>query len=603
MKVHFLKAILCLATVSSLYGCNEEIGGSKSPEEIGDSTAPTLILIPTDGSTIEEGDKVLLSFDEPVELADISLSGSMQDLGELYQVSEDSLELRPNDVWGEGEELSLVINAQDGAGNQMTEIAVKYQVENISPTVNSILPQDIRLEKNGSFKIQFSETMDVDSLQLGGVLLEDDYKVVWSATYVENDTLTITPKEYWIAGQERTINVDVMDLVGNPIPTVNSSFTVPMYFDNFAPASVVIGQDNFSDTVSGISAKNLGVFPAGNPAVSSDGKLFITDRRNKRVLVFNEIPFSNGASADFALGVDSLDSSDSSDARKSLQMPVQANIKDGKLIISQVEGERQILIYNQVPMDGTAVPEVVLGAWGKEVDGCYSRDDDKATSAILVDGKLIAVDEINSRTLVWNSIPTEDNTTASFAVGQPTIEFCTANTGPDGNSGRPTARTLADPSAVWSDGNKLAIIDSLNNRILLWNEFPTGNYSAADVVLGQENFSIDDRSDNATEKDLSYPWLGIWSNGIQLFVTDTENNRVLIWDQWPEENYTAADSVLGQSDFVKSAYNDSNQDGVYDTGEHPSASTLRLPTGVFGYKDSLFVTDSANNRVLVFKSQ
>ncbi|WP_444958753.1 Ig-like domain-containing protein [Microbulbifer sp. ZKSA002] len=603
MKVQFLKATLCLAIVSSLYGCNGGSGGGKSPEETSDITAPSLTLIPAGGSTIEEGERVLLNFDEPVELGDISLSGSMQELGELYQVSEDSLELRPNDVWGEGEELSLIINAQDSAGNQMTEIAVKYQVENFTPTVNSILPQDIRLEKNDSFKVQFSETMDVDSLQLGGMLLEDDYKVVWSATAVENDTLTVTPRVYWIAGQERTISVDVMDLAGNPIPTVNRSFTVPMYFENFAPASVVIGQDNFSDMVSGISAKNLGVFPAGNPAISSDGKLFITDRRNKRVLVFNEIPFSNGASADFALGVDSLDSSDSSDDRKSLQMPVQANINDGKLIISQVERERQILIYNQVPMDETAVPEVVLGAWGKGGDGCYSGDDDKATSAILVDGKLIAVDEINSRVLVWGSIPTEDNTTASLVIGQPITESCTANTGSDGNSGGPTAQTLADPSAVWSDGDKLAIIDSLNNRILLWNEFPTGNYSAADVVLGQENFSVDERPDNATEKDLSYPWLGIWSNGIQLFVTDTENNRVLIWDQWPEENYTAADSVLGQSDFVKSAYNDSNQDGVHDTGEHPSASTLRLPTGVFGYKDSLFVTDSANNRILIFKSQ
>ncbi|WP_445362605.1 Ig-like domain-containing protein [Microbulbifer sp. ANSA003] len=601
MKVQFLKATLCLAIVSSLYGCNGGSGGGKSPEETGDITEPTLTLIPAGGSTIEEGDKVLLNFDEPVELGDISLSGSMQELGELYQVSEDSLELRPNDVWGEGEELSLVINAQDGAGNQMTEIAVKYQVENIAPTVNSILPQNIRLEKNDFFKLQFSETMDIDSLQLSGILLEDDYKVVWSATVVKNDTLTITPKEYWIAGQKRTINVDVMDLAGNPIPTVNSSFTVPMYFDNFAPASVVIGQDNFSDTVSGISAKNLGVFPTGSPAVSSDGKLFITDRENNRVLAFNKIPSSNGASADFALGVDSLDSSDSSNDRKTLQWPIQASINDGKLIVSQAMGERRLSLYNQIPMDGAAVPEVVLGPWGEVDDGCNSFN--TPVSAILVDGKIIAVDEVNSRALVWNSIPTEDNTIASLVIGQPTMESCSANTSLDGNSGGPTAQTLAYPSAVWSDGDKLAILDSDNNRILLWNEFPTENYVAADVVLGQENFGVDEWPDDATEKDLRYPWFGIWSNGMQLFVTDTENNRVLIWNQWPEENYTAADFVLGQSDFVKSAYNDSNQNGVHDTDELPSASTLSAPTGVFGNKDNLFVTDSGNKRVLVFKSQ
>lgn len=160
---------------------------------------------------------------------------------------------------------------------------------------------------------------------------------------------------------------------------------------------------------------------------------------------------------------------------------------------------------------------------------------------------------------------------------------------------------------------KLAIIDSGNNRILLWNNFPSKNFEPADVVLGQPDFTS--RNKESTNKEgiewpvneytFNEPSTGIWSNGIQLFVADSKNNRILIWDTWPTTNFEPADRVLGQNGFTNFTANDANQNGIGypDEAESPTASTLNEPTGIFGYKNNLFITDSGNHRILIFKSR
>ena len=45
---------------------------------------------------------------------------------------------------------------------------------------------------------------------------------------------------------------------------------------------------------------------------------------------------------------------------------------------------------------------------------------------------------------------------------------------------------------------------------------------------------------------------GVFFTGQQLFVADAGNNRVLIWNAWPSSNGQNADTVLGQSGFTTS---------------------------------------------------
>ena len=102
-----------------------------------------------------------------------------------------------------------------------------------------------------------------------------------------------------------------------------------------------------------------------------------------------------------------------------------------------------------------------------------------------------------------------------------------------------------------------------------------------------------------TARTFCYP-TDVWSDGTKLIVADNTNSRVLIWNTFPTANFTPADVVLGQSDFTHNAANDDNQDGSYDS---PTVRTLYYPTGVYLFETKLFVTDYYNSRFLIFESQ
>jgi len=233
---------------------------------------------------------------------------------------------------------------------------------------------------------------------------------------------------------------------------------------------------------------------------------------------------------------------------------------------------------------------------------------DGAEAAIITGtGKVVVTDTRNHRVLIWNTVPTVSGEPADFVLGQANFESCAPNN--DALLGGTTARTMNGPSGVWSDGSRLIINDSLNNRVLIWNSFPAVSYAPADTVLGQSDFArtasndVDQNgtSDGAPDaRTLSYPYDGIDFDGRQLCIADSDNNRVLIWDSLPTENFQAADRVLGQPDFSSSLPNDSTADG---SGDDPGPTTLDSPNGCYFYLDNIFVGDQDNNRVLMYEKQ
>jgi hypothetical protein len=227
----------------------------------------------------------------------------------------------------------------------------------------------------------------------------------------------------------------------------------------------------------------------------------------------------------------------------------------------------------------------------------------------MVGGDKFLVVDNNNRVLIWNSMPTETGQLPDLVIGQNSFDTCSSND--DDQNGaeddQPSARTLSFPSGVWSDGEKLIIVDG-NNRVLIWNEFPTENFAEADLVIGQADFvsnlSNDDTGDlsenNPSARTLSAAYEGITSNGRQIFLADSNNNRVLVWNEWPTVNYQPADVVLGQSSFTHVTKNDDNQDGVED--ESASARTFWNPAGVTISNNLLIVSDTDNGRVSIFES-
>jgi hypothetical protein len=68
-------------------------------------------------------------------------------------------------------------------------------------------------------------------------------------------------------------------------------------------------------------------------------------------------------------------------------------------------------------------------------------------------------------------------------LGQPDFSSDVAD------NGGVSASSLYWPSQFSSDGTRLAIADSLNNRVLVWDEFPTSNGQPATSVIGQGDFT------------------------------------------------------------------------------------------------------------------
>jgi uncharacterized protein (TIGR03437 family) len=122
-----------------------------------------------------------------------------------------------------------------------------------------------------------------------------------------------------------------------------------------------------------------------------------------------------------------------------------------------------------------------------------------------------------------------------------------------------TSSALRGPQGVWVQGTRIFVADTDNSRVLIWNGIPTSNNQPADVVLGEPNFTS---APPATTSVLPatasnlFSPVSVTSDGQRLIVTDLGNNRVLIWNSIPTQNGQAADVVVGQPNMISGGQND-----------------------------------------------
>jgi hypothetical protein len=461
--------------------------------------------------------------------------------------------------------------------------------------------------------MRFSESIAEDSLIVSGSLLETAHTATWSAMNFENDTLTLAPSVSWQSGV-RSLSLNVTDAAGNALEPVSASFEIRLQFSNFQNAAAVIGQTDFTSTSCDTSASTLDLPSGGALFDAVSNRLYVADYRNHRVVGYDGLPNANGAAASWVVGQGALTLGASGLSASRINGPASVWHRNDVLSVTELVNNR-VSFFSPVPESTQGVMSVVVGQPDKTTNGTTCSADglnQPANHIITPDGKLVVADGSNSRILVWSSVPSSDGQPADLVLGQNAFTTCGANDDDqDGISDSdPTSRTLSSPAALWSDGQRLVSVEVGNSRVLIWNQFPTANFQPADVVLGQADFThavVNDDDQNSvvdtspSARTLKAPYLGVASNGLQLFVTDTGNNRVMIWNSFPTANYQAADVVLGQSDFAHAAQNDDDQDGPSDASA--SARTLHEPQGVSLAGDKLIVSDGLNCRVLLFQAQ
>lgn len=365
----------------------------------------------------------------------------------------------------------------------------------------------------------------------------------------------------------------------------SKSFT----FTTGQASSVVIGQPDFVSNDGDTTATKL-YGPWGDPSIYN-GKLYITDWGNNRILGYNSIPSTMGPAADFVLGQTDFTGYASGTTASTFSYPWSSSAADGVFAVADTSNNR-VLLFAPVPTTMTPAASAVLGqtSMTESSSACTKSTMSAPTSVSVTAGKLVVTDYSNNRVLIWNSIPTT-TTDPDLVLGQPDFTTC------GGNTGGTSATSLLHPGDVWSNGTMLIVADSGNHRMLVWRTFPTTNAQPADLVLGQADFtgSSPNRggavSGSGFDSSSSH-WSNVTSNGAQIFYSDYNNSRILIWNTIPTTNGAAADTVIGQTDMTSNA-------APYP----PTASSVAGVGGVTFYGNQFIVTDYGNNRVMIFDGQ
>jgi DNA-binding beta-propeller fold protein YncE len=146
---------------------------------------------------------------------------------------------------------------------------------------------------------------------------------------------------------------------------------------------------------------------------------------------------------------------------------------------------------------------------------------------------------------------------------------------------------LPDYSSLGPPGARILVFDIAPDTLAALER---GELPEATAVLGQPHFDTWDPG-LSRSKIASRARVVIDPDRQLAFITDSANHRVLVWDIHPDRLESGMDAmtVIGQSDFVTNI-------------PTTNASGLRSPSDITynPERQELFVSDSGNNRVLVF---
>lgn len=376
---------------------------------------------------------------------------------------------------------------------------------------------------------------------------------------------------------------------------------------------------------------------------------FVSDRGNHRVLIWEQCPEENGEPSglvlgqeDFAdclenrgmsttldemtsgLGDEDLDGFTISKSEEdTLSQPSGITVIDGKLYVVD-SGNHRALRYAGLPTEDGEVPALVLGQDNLDANDA-NRDDLVGSGSLFFpmgicsgdDQHVFIADKDNHRVLLWNKIPFGNGWNADLCLGQGGMDDREPNRGEFENVG---ADTLSFPTGVFyhAETDKLFVVDQGNHRVLIWNKLPNEFGRAADVVIGQKDFHGREPNsglgrNRCSDNGLYFP-TDVKFGHAGLFISDTENHRVLYWKEVPTENGQPADLVLGQKWFT---------DNKVNRGGTPSGSTFNDPFGLYLEEDpdedwdeadleleegaeeskpkfKLYVADRGNSRVAIW---
>jgi DNA-binding beta-propeller fold protein YncE len=347
----------------------------------------------------------------------------------------------------------------------------------------------------------------------------------------------------------------------------------------------VLGQSVFTTGTAATTSAAMKQ-PLGLSYDASNGRLFLADKGNHRVLFYDVDILSNGQAAAYELGQGSFISKSTSATARGLSGARGSSVDsvNHRLFVADTANNR-VLIYNTDVTDNGAAAVNVLGqaSFTTSASGHTSTTMDGPTAVLYdpTDELLYVADTGNNRVLVYDAEFITDGDAALRVLGQTNFT---------NNAAATTAVGESAPAdlALDSEGTRLFVADTGNHRVLVYDVAAITNGETAVNVFGQLLFT--NATTGITAEKLNGPSaLSYDASDDRLFVADTINNRIIVYDTSSISDGESAIFVVGQADFV------SNTAGM-------TASTLSGPTGVVydSANSRLYISDGTNNRVLIY---
>jgi DNA-binding beta-propeller fold protein YncE len=402
----------------------------------------------------------------------------------------------------------------------------------------------------------------------------------------------------------------VSDANGNRVLVFDVS---PSDIENGENAEAVLGQTDYvsngaTTTISGFNTPSLMAYD------DSNSRLFVTDYNNNRVLVFDASTSTlestpTGESAEAVLGQSDYVSSGNATTPNGLYTPASLAYDPAtyRLFVGDVNNNR-VLVFDASTSTLESTPtgesaENVLGQtdFYSNNNGHIDYNQSKMTypTGLAYDqtnDRLFVADQQDARVMVFNASSTTmtDGELAENVLGQ--SSYFTNAPGTSQNS----LASIVDGLTYDQAHSRLFVVDNGNDRVMVFNADPLAitngenAESALGHVLGDDsiNYNSSGPNNGPNPKGFLNPQnLALDTVNHRLFVTDMNNNRVLVFNLTSsnELSQTTASYVLGQNDFY------SNVSTTTQNGLHQPSSLAFDQSS-----NRLFVTDTGNNRILVF---
>ena len=289
------------------------------------------------------------------------------------------------------------------------------------------------------------------------------------------------------------------------------------------PAEAVFGQPDF--TTKGERTTQDGMDFPTDVVVDTDGRLYVADALNNRVLRFDSASWKpSGANADRVLGQPDFTTKTKAVTRNGMEYVRGLAVDDnGRLWVSDQRNHRVLRFDNAAGKPNGADADGVLGQPDFTSNVADTSQSGMAhPRGLWVDeaGRLwVAITFINRVMRFDDAAGKPNGASADAVLGQPDFTSSAADT---------SATGMHQPSGIAMDqSGRLYVGDNHNNRVLWFNNAAgKPNGAAADGVLGQPDFTS--AVPNATQDGMSLPW-GVTIDGANntLWVCDDGNHRVL----------------------------------------------------------------------------